>query len=88
MKGLEFRQLSTNSKPHVESAHSISGSGAGISAIGTGCPSKPLKGKLPWACDMRCMVPSLSPNAMYAPVGDIALEVTYEVSSYRMSFIY
>lgn len=62
---------------HVESVHSISASGSGVSAHSIGCPSNPLKGRDPSssAAVSRCIVPSASPNAMYAPVGDTAAEV-------------
>lgn len=60
---------------HVDELHSIGGNGAGVSAQGTGCPSKPLKGTLLSACDMRWIVPSASPNAIYAALGEIAAQV-------------
>ena len=77
-KGLQKCQSKLNSRkiiPYVDELHWIEGNCAGVSAQGTGWPSKPLKGTLPSACDIRCIVPSASPNAIYAALGESAAQV-------------
>ena len=68
----------------MDCVHSKSGSGAGVSAHGTGCPSKPLNGLLS-SWESRWIVPSASPNAIYTAVGDTEVDVTYVgTSSYTV----
>lgn len=62
---------------YVDSVQSISGICSGVSIQVIGCPSNPLNGMLlpSSACDIMCIVPSASPNAIKVPVGEMDIDV-------------